>query len=391
MKIKTRILTAVLATATAFSCALTASALQAAPTLSLQGNESTPATLENGAATATLTLKSSDFSAVKGAKIKVTLPDGITFKSDTVAITGTTNGVLNKNFAVSADNKTITLVDVFNMDGTPSADLKLTFKFDVEATRMGTYQVKVTGNFADLEEGTKDTEQTANLVISREFKTMDASSITVEDGYFIPAYGAYTGDKSSPTYLEKATNGSIAAGEGNATVLKCKLPNAEVGITTFGASKSTIADTYSNNTIQFGSYVNYSNSNEYGTLLIAGDFDDMVDYYLTNKSSTYSTAKEVVARIMRLIDRNNVGYNTYVKFKYDGTNAVYVAKIKRNTYMWKNADEIDNATQLQYALRVYDIPEANKNTNYTAIGYSLSGTEYKFSTEVKTATLAGLN
>ena len=83
MKIRTKLLTAVLATATALSCALTASALTAAPALNLQGNETAPAKVgADGKATATLTLKASDFSTdVKGAKIVLTLDNNLKLTS----------------------------------------------------------------------------------------------------------------------------------------------------------------------------------------------------------------------------------------------------------------------------------------------------------------------
>ena len=75
MKIRTKFLAAALAATMTLGCALTASAFTTEPKLSLQGNESSPLTLKNQAASATLTLKASDFKEVKGAKITVELPD----------------------------------------------------------------------------------------------------------------------------------------------------------------------------------------------------------------------------------------------------------------------------------------------------------------------------
>ena len=69
MKIRTKFLAAVLATATAFSCALSASAFTN-PQITLD-NTTMPALLKGGTANATLTLKSSDFADVAGAKIVV--------------------------------------------------------------------------------------------------------------------------------------------------------------------------------------------------------------------------------------------------------------------------------------------------------------------------------
>lgn len=397
MKTRTKLLTAVLSTVTALSCALTAAALTA-PTLTLQGNETSPATLENNSAKANLTLKASEFKDVAGAKLTLTLPTGITLDNATVTDTATENKwdlKSGENYAVKSN--TVTLVDIFNMDGaTTKSALELNLEFTVTGT-IGKYEIAVSGDFADVAEDLKTNTATGILVIGREKATYTKDDIktSVKEGEFIPAYGAYTVVNGEYTYYDKDLNGNIDfTGEGTVNVLKCKLPAPEIGITTFGASKSTFADSFANNTIQFGSYANFSSSNSYGTLLIVGDFNDMVNYYLTDKSATYKTAEDVVARVMKLINDNSIANANYVKFTYDKTNSkyVHVAKIARKTYMWRNADTEEDSSALQYAIRVHDISAAHKNTNYTAIGYSVDGSNnYKFSTEIKTATLAGLN
>lgn len=403
MKTRTKLLTAVLSTVTALSCALTAAALTNAPDLTLQGNANEPAKLVNGSAEATLTLKASDFSQVAGAKLTLTLPTGITLDSATVTDKDTANKwdlQSGQNYAVK--NNTVTLVDVFNIgDATQKTGaLELELKFTVKDTSIGQYEIEVAGDFADSAEDLKNGTTKGVLVIGKEEKSYtaaDISGISVDsEKEFIPYGGAYTLTNGEYTYYDKQTSGNIdfEGATGNVTVLKCKLPDANVGITTFGASKSTFKDSYSNNTIQFGSYTLFSSSKSYGTLLVVGDFNDMVNYYLTNKPDKYATAEDVVAKVMKLINDNHIENATYVKFTYDKTNskAVYVAKIARSTYMWRNSEEDANVTQLQYALRVHDIADKNKDVNYTAIGYSVDSSEnYKFSTEIKTATLAGLD
>ena len=396
MKTRTKLLTAVLSTVTALSCALTAAALTNVPTITLQGNETTPATLENNKAEVTLTLKATDFSDVAGAKLRLTLPSGITLKNATVTDVDNT-WTLTKGENYTFTNNTVTFVDVFNMTGaTTKSALELNLEFTVTGT-IGKYEIAVSGDFADVAEDLKTNTATGILVIGREKATYTKDDIktSVKEGEFIPAYGAYTVVNGKYTYYDKDLNGNIDfTGEGTVNVLKCKLPAPEIGITTFGASKSTFADSFAYNTIQFGSYANFSSSNSYGTLLIVGDFNDMVNYYLTNKSATYKTAEDVVARVMKLINDNSIANATYVKFTYDKTNSkyVHVAKIARKTYMWRNAVTEEDSSALQYAIRVHHISEAHKNTNYTAIGYSVDGSNnYKFSTEIKTATLAGLN
>lgn len=119
MKIRTKFLAAALAATMTLGCALTASAFTANPTLTLQGNESSPLTLTNGAASATLTLKASDFSEVKGAKITVELPAGLTLSNIAVTDTEKTwNLNENSNYKVDVNKNKITMVDVFNFDDT---------------------------------------------------------------------------------------------------------------------------------------------------------------------------------------------------------------------------------------------------------------------------------
>lgn len=405
MKTRTKLLTAVLSTVTALSCALTAAALTNVPTITLQGNETTPATLENNKAEVTLTLKATDFSDVAGAKLRLTLPSGITLKNATVTDVDNT-WTLTKGENYTFTNNTVTFVDVFNMTGaTTKSALNLNLAFTVEDTTIGKYTINVSGDFADASEDLKRLEDgtvQGVIVIGKERNTYTAeniesinSSVDVKEE-FIPYGGAYTdnGD-GSYTYYEKGIDGKIVFPSATSvTVLKCKLPSDEIGVTTFGASKSTFDDGYKYNTIQFGSYAKFNGEKTYGTLLVIGDFDDMVNYYLTNKSSTYKSADDVVARLMKLLDDNHIDNAKYVKFNYNKAAGkyVHVAKVVRNTYMWRNNEVEANATALQYAIRVYDIPAENTNVKYTAIAYSVgSDAKYKFSTEIKTATLAGLN
>ena len=400
MKIRTRILTAVLATATAFSCALTASALTP-PTLSLQGNESAPATLKDNAATATLTLKSDDFSNVKGAKIKVTLGDGVTFVDGSVTITDADNTwVKDSNFAVSSDKKTITLVDVFNMtNATTVNNLDLTFKFNVNATAMGTYDVKVSGDFADLAEGPASaTQKTAKLVISREETSatnLEAlnNSIADTNDYFIPYGGAYIGN----TNLRKGNDGKFILGDASAEaqigVLKCKLPVGEA-VTTFGVSKGLENFPVDGKTaIQFGTYVNQVNTRyTYGTLFIApgnATFEEAVSYYKENTS--YTTEAAILERFITILTdpANNAAAYTMHTIKFNKkTQSIKAAYVPQSNYMWKSIGENGQCNKLQYAVR-YPIADTNdaKAMVYTAVGYSYDTekAKYNFSTEIKSS------
>lgn len=119
MKTKTKLLAALLSTVTAFSCALTAAA---APAITLQGNETTPATANaSGEATATLTLKATQFENVGGADLTLTLQDGITLASATVedVANDASKWALEEDVNYRVSGNTVKMVDVFNIGDAP--------------------------------------------------------------------------------------------------------------------------------------------------------------------------------------------------------------------------------------------------------------------------------
>ena len=390
MKIRTKLLTAVLATATALSCALTASALTAAPALNLQGNETAPAKVDaEGNATATLTLKASDFSTdVKGAKIVLTLDNNLTLTSATVTDTDTTNKwtVDENNSRVSGN--TVTLVDVFNMTGaTTKTGLELVLEFSVEDAEIGTYQVTVSGDFADeTADQVYKSNGTGNLVINRaEANPQSLSALnemTKDPGYFIPYGGASVNGES----LTKNEDGTFDMGvlTGDISVLKCKLPAEGKDVTTFAISPHKT----DKNSIQFGSYVPNTTSPTYGTFVIIGDYEafkaakanGLTDEEVLKKfGDLYKTSiEEAVGKTE----------NNYMKISYD-TGYILVGRKTQSRFMWKGVQ--DEKTPLQYALRMTQIDNADKDKTFTAVGYSRTadGT-YNFSAEMQSTTLSKL-
>ena len=407
MKIRTKFLAAALAATMTLGCALTASAFTTEPKLSLQGNESSPLTLKNQAASATLTVKASDFKEVKGAKITVELPDskkmeltGITVSDvDSENVWNLENDV---NYKVSGNK--ITMVDVFNFDNTvKKANLNLNLTFDVAKASIGTYAVKVSGDFAD-EAADKVYPVTAyaNLVIGREETTATNlkalnDSIANANDYFIPYGGAYKGDINLP----KDNEGKFSLVEGVAAdaqieLLKCKLPEAGK-VTTFGASNSLVEN--KNTAIQFGSYIDEINDTNgtFGTLIIVSR---NLPATLTSKGYEQGTYENAVKCFNG--DVEELLNNIIAKFKpgwFDGklhpytygtTNeVVYAAVVPQTKYMWRNSDE--NYTKLQYAVSCTGLDDATKKAYvYTAVGYSLKDNKYAFSTEVQSASYNSL-
>ena len=405
MKIRTKFLAAVLAATMTLGCALTASAFTTEPKLSLQGNESSPLTLKNQAASATLTLKASDFKEVKGAKITVELPD-----SEKMELTGiTVSDVdsenvwnLEKDVNYKASGNKITMVDVFNFDDTVKKDnLNLNLTFDVAKASIGTYKVKVSGDFADdTADKVYPVTANANLVIGREETTATNlevlnNSIANANDYFIPYGGAYIGDYNLP----KQSDGTFIIDNthtGDIGVLKCMMP-ADGKVTTFGASNSLVGDAESS--IQFGSYINkITTANDtFGTLLIVSR---NLPETLTNnyKQGTYENAVKCFNGDVEALLNNII-----TKFKsewFDGKlhpytygttkEVVYAAVVPQKTYMWR--DKEVSREKLQYAVRCTGLNDSEKKAYvYTAVGYSLKGDSYAFSTEVQSASYNSLN
>lgn len=401
MKIRTKFLAAVLATATAFSCALTASALNPEPRITLD-NTTMPATLQGNTATATLTLTSTNFGDVRGAKITIQFPMGVTLER--AKITGS-DWVADQDYKVDTANGRITLVDVFNIDSTTKTDLSL--NLEVTVSNVTTWDnignITVSGEFADskVDQVIKlDSCGTGTLVIGREETSASSlnelnNSINAED-YFIPYGGAYIGDYNLP----KDNNGTFqydGTVTGNIGVLKCKMP-ADGKVTTFGASESLVGN--ANTSIQFGSYINKitAENGTFGTLLIVSR---TLPNTLTDSNYTKGTYENAVKCFNG--DVEALLNNIIAKFKsewFDGKlhpytygttkEVVYAAVVPQKTYMWRDKEE--NREKLQYAVRCTGLDNDEKRAYvYTAVGYSLKDTTYAFSTEVQSASYNSLN
>lgn len=398
MKTRTKLLTAVLSTVTALSCALTAAAAGTTPTITLQGNETAPITLENGTTSqATLVLKATDFSTVAGADITLTLPENgkVTLTNATVADSkGNWTLTENENYKIDLANRIIKFVDVFNVDSDDIDSLELKLTFTVSDGTIGSHKIGITADLAA--DDTKlfgDGEKTVTegyIVIGREktkYTKADINADTsVKSGEFIPAYGAYTGDYANPSYITKNSNGKFdvdaLAEDTEINVLKCKLPDEGKDVTTFGSSKKVAKpessiDYEKSNGIQFGSYVpTTADATKYGTFVVIGNYDAFKAYYKSNKPTVYPDDASVLNKITELYDEKVNDETKFLKLSY-GSEFIYVGKTTQTKYMWQG----DNS-ELQYALRVYKVNEAE---TYTAIGYSLNSVGYNFSNEIQTA------
>ena len=400
MKIRTKLLTAVLASATALSCALTASALDPTPSITLD-NTAMPATLAaDNTTTATLTLKSSDFKDVKGAKITITLPDTMELVAAKIV---EADWIADTNYKVDTMKKTVTLVDVFNFDG-EAKNLSLNLELTVKVATIDDNTITISGDFADenadkvykLAEGT-----TGTLVIGKQLSapadkdtaTANINEIINGNEYFIPEGGVYkdNGDDTY-SYATKNADGSFDLGDLSADiqVLKCKLPS-NGKFTTFSSSKknaindSNLPEYEQSNGIQFGTYVTQKYEDkqaEYGTLVIMGDYNAFRNYCGEADSTLLPN---IAARYDEAVKKSTeVNEGDPVSFRYGTGTAetkpyITVKRVKQTKLMWKGDEAF------QYAVRLYKLVNSR---SYTAVAYSASvvdgNTTYTFSNEIQT-------
>lgn len=394
MKIKTKLLTAVLATATAFSCALTAAAATT-PTITLRGNEATPAVAADGE-TVTLSLKASGFNVVAGADLELTLGTGISLRVANVKISN--EEIDNNKYKVNGN--TLRIIDVFNMTGAKqftSLDLDITVnvgasdnigRYDFSCTKA---QLVYTDNKSKAIDVAVDSaklvvgKKTETVTFNTENKNFDTTTS------FLP-YGIL---KSGDEYVVKNADGSFNV-NGEQIITRFITP-IDGAVTTFGASKIE-----EKTAIQFGSYVDSiaNDATEFGTLVIApydvptdndnysgcekGSFDGVVEYYKNKSPETYTTTDDVLAHLVELLVNKGKNDGKFHALKYDRSKVIFLSVVKQKNYMWKNT----NNTKLQYAVQYSGLNEKQIVTDYTAIGYYRVGNnaaDYNFSTEIKTA------
>ena len=393
MKIRTKFLAAVLATATAFSCALTASAWNnkdTTPPAVEFGNSAMPGIQKGDTATATLTLKSSDFADVTGAKLTVKLPAGMNLVKANV--TGNGSWVADTDYkVVEGDAGTITLVNVFNV-GDAEKNLSVYLELTVSGSLGG--EITVSGEFADtkVDKAYKyDRVATGELTLTRketacETKTEAENEIAnVDAGYFVPVGGVYTMVSGEAKYYSKPDNASafdFSTVHGEITVLKCPLPADGKDVTTFGYTvKDKDPDSSKEyeryNGIQFGAYTNNRAGKEFGTLIIMGDYAAFKNCYSAMSASAISDdalLNLIVTRYDQRVADNKITLGEPLTLK-KGDHSITVKKVKQTAHMWEDANN------LQYAVRLYKLV---KDRSYTGVAYSYSNGAYNFSKEIQT-------
>ena len=359
MKIK-KISAIILAGAVSLAVGMNAFAADAnaKPTITVFGNEATPT--EAG--------KEYDFSLrlanfpnnVKGLDIELTSA-GAEF---TGAANTTLNLVKGTNYIISDNKQTIHIVEL--TDGITGNE---TIKLTATVKNAGNITVNVKGLAKDGETllTTKDyvLNGTAKVAVAPVENPTPAESVTPESGKFIP-YGFLK--DSADNYIIPDKGGNYT-GVSSGAYREFDLPT---NVITFGYVDTTFD---SKAAIQFGSYAKKSAGSDRGTMCIAGDWKEYVEYKMTNNG--YSVA-DVLSYVSKRYDAkvfvDGVQKYDFLKLTFNNGKSIRIYKVKQTKTMWDNDDYI------QYALRIYNI---DSNEQYAAVGYQMVNSKPVFSTEIK--------
>lgn len=305
---------------------------------------------------------------------------GVDIKVDVTGDDAKITGVSAKNFdvtaltkgqdyTVSADGKNLHAVglqkntangEIISLTADAQKDFTISVSCDIATS--GTNKVTKSASTTITADTPKDETVTGGTVSEP------------EEGYFIPygsVYKEIAGGKY--TYADKDTDGSFKNVQDGMTATQFKVPAN--GLCTFGISNSLKETT--NPSKQFGNYTNsYSSTNNYGTMIIVGDWTGFKNWYLANKG--YSDAKlfEKVYKAYRTAMETETA--DYVILKAGGYE-IHVYDVPQTKVMWQGAGV------LEYAVRV--INNYKEDTVYSAAAYCISGETITCSNEVLTTTI----
>ena len=329
------------------------------PTITVFGNEATPTEVDG---TYDFSLRLANFpNNVQGLDIELT--------SAGAEFTGAANTTLNlkegSNYIISDNKQTIHIVEL-----TDKITGNETIKLTATVKNAGNITVNVKGLAKDgttlLKEADYVLKGTATVAVAPgKTDAPEDGNITASDNNkFIP-YGYVK--NSNGEYATKDSDGNFT----DATTGQYREFNKPAAgeVLTFGVSSAT--KTNENDALQFGSYTVKGDATGFGTMCIAGKWQDYVDYKI---ATTGMTVNEILSYISKKYE-DNIGEKAFVRINFNnGAGSIKVYKVAQTKYMWKNS------TDLQYALRVFGL---DKGTQYVAVGYSKpDSTTFNFSNEL---------
>ena len=325
-------------------------------------------------------IKLSGFTSLKGIDMTVTATGDIELKSASALNTKETlePGV---NYTIT-DKKTLHIVELTeDFD----ASTIITVKADVKGDATIAVKADLAKSGEDLydEITVDDAKISAYVAPTTEVKneaTTVKQPVNAEESdvkYFIPYGAVYTGDDNNPTYVPKNENGDFAVDVVGTVVKTFKVP--EGGFGTFGVSDAKVSDFAAK---QFGNVeTDYDENKNYGTLVMAGEWADFKDWYLSKKG--YSDAV-LVQKIYNAFETANPvvdGKREYEFITFKAGDAIIkVYNVAQKNWMWKVGKT------LEYAVRLYGLVGG---TEYATVAYNTNGTTANFAKEIKSIDYQG--
>ena len=332
------------------------------PTITVFGNEATPTEVDG---TYDFSLRLANFpNNVQGLDIELT--------SAGAEFTGAANTTLNlkegSNYIISDNKQTIHIVEL-----TDKITGNETIKLTATVKNAGNITVNVKGLAKDGTTLLKEADYvlkgmaTVSVAPGKTDAPADGNITASDNNKFIP-YGYVK--KSNGEYATKDSDGNFTDAV-NGQYREFNKPAAGE-VLTFSVSSAT--KTNENDALQFGSYTVKGDATGFGTMCIAGKWQDYVDYKI---ATTGMTVNEILSYISKKYE-DNIGEKAFVRINFNnGAGSIKVYKVAQTKYMW------ENSTDLQYALRVFGL---DKGTQYVAVGYSKpDSTTFNFSNELVSA------
>ena len=306
------------------------------------------------------TVKLTDFAAVKGMKLEIASGTGL-------KLTGVSGDIVKTGNYKVTDNK-ITIVDVTNV-----TTANITVEAEANTDVVDSADITVT---ADLAQNGKSlyAEGTYNLVNGKVAvktaaatqKVEKAEDLKEETGYFIP-YGSlgYT-ENGVFKAIDKNDDGSFSASNfptdlGSLSYNKYKLPANKI---------MTFAQSGKGTAYQFGTYALEEAGTKFGTMCIAGDWTEFVEYFKNNKNMTEG---EMLSAIYEAYNKNINGHK-YVKMTCNNkANTIRVYVVENQKQMWSSNEA------RQFSLQITNV----QREEYAAVGYALNNGTAVFSDTVQ--------
>ena len=383
LKISATLLTLILA----FSCFAFSTSATGEPTISVIGNNQSPAAVS--ATGVTVGLSGTNLSAVKGIDLTLNAPSGASFKSmsgsfkqgSTTQITLTSG----TNYTLTSSKIRIVATFVKKPVDTFSATITLDAPSTINEYPLSAEFTLVNGNVAKYTSGFVNNAGT--LIVGKTTMTSATGSTLSStlnpttlsnSGLFVPYAGVFVDNgNGSYTYPKKNADGSFNLTGGTTyKYTKFRLPNNAGKITTFSSSKKLADAEYDGaDGVQFVSYA-LNRSQNHGTVLFKGDFDALYEA----KKGTYATKEELVQHYANVLMSKPSG--SWGKITYAG-GIVAACRVERVKAMW--ADSNNENGHIQYALRVLNV---NNSEKYTAVGYTwVSSSSCNISDEYQSVTV----